>query len=65
MFNNLQHTQQGDVLSEDKIAGPTICCFWVSYPFSTLTDSAVNIALRHRTLLLSFNPDGSISMRSA
>ncbi|KAH9900021.1 glycoside hydrolase family 79 protein [Cubamyces lactineus] len=28
VFNNLEHTQQGDVLSEDKIAGPTICCFW-------------------------------------
>ncbi|OSC98987.1 glycoside hydrolase family 79 protein [Trametes coccinea BRFM310] len=28
VFGNLQHTPQGDVLSEDKIAGPTICCFW-------------------------------------
>ncbi|KAI9069257.1 glycoside hydrolase family 79 protein [Trametes sanguinea] len=29
VFGNLENTPQGDVLSQDKIAGPTICCFWV------------------------------------
>ncbi|KAI9001371.1 glycoside hydrolase family 79 protein [Trametes punicea] len=28
VFGNLQHTPQGDILSQDKIAGPTICCAW-------------------------------------
>ncbi|KAI0368070.1 glycoside hydrolase family 79 protein [Pilatotrama ljubarskyi] len=28
VFNSLEHTPKGDVLSLDKIAGPTICCFW-------------------------------------
>ncbi|CDO71397.1 Glycoside Hydrolase Family 79 protein [Trametes cinnabarina] len=31
VFGNLQHTPQGDILSQDKIAGPTICCAW-HYP---------------------------------
>ncbi|TCD70439.1 hypothetical protein EIP91_003520 [Steccherinum ochraceum] len=28
VFGGLNHTAQGDVLSLDKIAGPTICCAW-------------------------------------
>ncbi|EJF62805.1 hypothetical protein BD309DRAFT_1015125 [Dichomitus squalens] len=28
VFNSLKATPQGDVLDEDKIAGPTICCAW-------------------------------------
>ncbi|EIW61463.1 glycoside hydrolase family 79 protein [Trametes versicolor FP-101664 SS1] len=28
VFGALQDTPKGDVLSQDKIAGPTICCFW-------------------------------------
>ncbi|KAI0751549.1 glycoside hydrolase family 79 protein [Daedaleopsis nitida] len=28
VFNNLKNTPQGDVLSMDNIAGPTICCAW-------------------------------------
>ncbi|KAI0637986.1 glycoside hydrolase family 79 protein [Trametes polyzona] len=28
VFTSLQNTPKGDVLSQDKIAGPTICCFW-------------------------------------
>ena len=30
VFNNLKNTAQGDILDQDKIAGPTICCAWVS-----------------------------------
>ncbi|KAI0677049.1 glycoside hydrolase family 79 protein [Trametes maxima] len=28
VFGNLQETPDGDILSQNKIAGPTICCFW-------------------------------------
>ncbi|KAH9849982.1 glycoside hydrolase family 79 protein [Lenzites betulinus] len=28
VFTSLQNTPKGDVLSLDKIGGPTICCFW-------------------------------------
>ncbi|KAI0628062.1 glycoside hydrolase family 79 protein, partial [Trametes polyzona] len=28
VFTSLQSTPKGDVLSQDKIAGPTICCSW-------------------------------------
>ncbi|KAI0082446.1 glycoside hydrolase family 79 protein [Panus rudis PR-1116 ss-1] len=35
VFNNLGHTPQGDVLSADKIAGPTICCAWDLEPVLT------------------------------
>lgn len=31
--DNLEKTSDGDVLSLDKLAGPTICCFWVSLGF--------------------------------
>ena len=30
VFNNRKNTAQGDILDQDKIAGPTICCAWVS-----------------------------------
>ena len=36
VFNNLKQTPQGDVLKLDNIAGPTICCAWVSLIYDSI-----------------------------
>ena len=44
-FNNLKNTPQGDVLSLNKIAGPTICCSWVSTQIDLSEHRAVELWL--------------------
>jgi len=35
VFNQLRNTSSGDILAQNNIGGPTICCAWVTDRFST------------------------------
>ena len=36
VFNQLKNTSNGDILAENNIGGPTICCAWVMDGFGTI-----------------------------
>ncbi|OBZ77170.1 Beta-glucuronidase [Grifola frondosa] len=67
VFENLEHTAQGDILSLDKIAGPTICCAWdlasvlQSGWLSQFADDLKYITLQHYPRTFAAGPTNTAS----